>query len=118
MDGGYTPVGSTFAGADAEVGMDSSPLRPFDGTTTAAQDTFPTPDRCGSDFWINLCCAFSTPWFMVGRLAHRLKVPNAGWIGLGLIVCTILAQVLFLIGADELNSLPGGARAKSGIKLP
>ena len=111
MEGGYTPVGGTFAGADPEMGMDTSQLRPFDGTTTSAQDTFPTPDRCGSDFWINLCRAFSTPWFMVGRLAHRLKVPNAGWIGLGLIICTVLAQVLFLIGADELNSLPGGARA-------
>lgn len=64
---------------------------------------FPSPGRCGSDFWVYLSCGIFSPWFMIGRLAHRLNLPNAGWFSLGALFLTILSQILISSGIETKN---------------
>jgi Cys-rich protein (TIGR01571 family) len=64
----------------------------------------------GSNFYIHLCCAWSTPWFMVGRVAHRLGHPSAWALSAGALLLTAGTFIPFSTGSDPALPLTAGER--------
>ncbi len=56
---------------------------------------------CGSDFYVHLCCAATWPWFMLGRISHRLRIPAP------LLAFPVMAALALYTGALSLYGYVG-----------
>ena len=91
-------------------GADTELLLPSASTPPPGFPTDASAFAAGSNFYIYLCCAWSTPWFMIGRTAHRLGLPRAWYLAAAAFLCTAGTFALFSIASDPLYNLQGGAR--------
>jgi Cys-rich protein (TIGR01571 family) len=115
--GGYAPVPQAGYAAPAPyappappaAAPEDGPLLPPSGAPRAAFPTAPEYFRPGSNFFVHLCCATSAPWFMVGRVAHRLGLPNAWGLGAGALVLTALTFVPLAVATED-SAVDGGTR--------
>ena len=87
---------------------DSEALLAPSGPFPAAFPTAASHFAPGSNFFIHLCCAASTPWYMVGRVAHRLGLPNAWGLGAGALVLSLLTFTPLAVAFDV--AVDGGTR--------
>jgi len=67
--------------------------------------------ECGSNFYIYLCCGYSWPWFMVGRIGNKLSLPNASFLAFCALLCSVGSVVCFSFGSAAQLPLTPGQRA-------
>ena len=65
----------------------------------------------GSNFYIYLCCGALTPWFMLGRIGHKLGLPYAGSLSLSALAVSVLVYILYFVGSDPEVRVSGEGRA-------
>ena len=70
-------------------GADTELLLPSASTPPPGFPTDASAFAAGSNFYIYLCCAWSTPWFMIGRTAHRLGLPRAWYLAAAAFLCML-----------------------------